>query len=84
MAMPWADPAKGSKVDYARLDMPALVVVGDRDRITPVGTARATARQLSGQVDYRELSGVGHWLFHNPALSRTADEIEAFLDRALL
>jgi pimeloyl-ACP methyl ester carboxylesterase len=81
MAMPWADPAKGSKVDYARLDMPALVVVGDRDRITPVGTARATARRLTGQVDYRELSGVGHWLFHEPVLSRTATEIEAFLDR---
>ena len=79
MAMPWADPAKGAKVDYIRLNMPALVVVGDRDRITPVATARATARQLTGRVDYRELSGVGHWLFHEPALTRTATEIEAFL-----
>ena len=79
MAMPWADPAKGAKVDYSRLGMPALVVVGDRDRITPVATARATARQLTGQVDYRELSGVGHWLFHEPALGRVATEIETFL-----
>jgi pimeloyl-ACP methyl ester carboxylesterase len=79
MAMPWADPAKGAKVDYSRLNMPALVVVGDRDRITPVATARATARQLTGQVDYRELSGVGHWLFHEPVLGRVAAEIEAFL-----
>lgn len=79
MAMPWADPAKGTKVDYARLAMPSLVIVGDRDRITPVGTARATARHLAGRVDYRELTGVGHWLFHEPVLSRTAAEIEAFL-----
>ena len=79
MAMPWADPAKGAKVDYARLAMPALVVVGDHDRITPVATARATARQLTGQVDYRELSGVGHWLFHEPVLGRVAGEIEAGL-----
>lgn len=79
MAMPWADPAKGAKVDYARLNMPALVVVGDSDRITPVATARSTARQLTGQVDYRELPGVGHWLFHEPVLSRIAAEIEAFL-----
>lgn len=79
MAMPWADPAKGTKVDYSRLAMPSLVVVGDRDRITPVGTARATARQLPGRVDYRELAGVGHWLFHDPVFARTATEIETFL-----
>lgn len=78
-AMPWADPAKGAKVDYARLAMPALVLVGDRDRITPVSTARATARQLAGQVDYVELPGVGHWLFHEPVVGRVAAEIEAFV-----
>lgn len=78
-AMPWADPAKGARVDYARLAMPALVLVGDRDRITPVATARATARQLTGQVDYRELSGVGHWLFHEPVAGRVASEIDGFL-----
>lgn len=79
-AMPWADPAKGTKVDYARLSMPALVLVGDHDRITPVATARATARQLTGQVDYRELPGVSHWLFHEPVVDRVAAEIAAFVD----
>ena len=32
MAMPWADPAHGTRLDYGRLRMPALVVVGDQDR----------------------------------------------------
>ena len=42
---------------------PALVVVGLNDRITPPGIARATARNLTGQIDYQELPGAPHWLF---------------------
>lgn len=52
-----------TRVEYARLNQPALVVVGLNDRITPPGIARATARNLTGQVDYQELPGVPHWLF---------------------
>jgi pimeloyl-ACP methyl ester carboxylesterase len=79
MAMPWADPAHGTRLDYGRLRMPALVVVGDQDRITPVGTARGTARKLAGQVDYRELPGVGHWLFHSPVVEKVSADMTAFL-----
>lgn len=62
MALP---PAFGrtTQVDYARLDRPALVVVGSDDRITPPGIARATARNLAGTVDYHELPGAPHWIF---------------------
>lgn len=52
-----------TRVDHARLDRPALVLVGLEDRITPPGIARATARQLAGEVDYHELPGVPHWIF---------------------
>ncbi len=79
MAMPWADPSHGTRLDYGRLRMPALVMVGDRDRITPVATARATARKLSGQVDYREVPGAGHWLFHSPVVEKVGAEMERFL-----
>lgn len=82
MAMPWADATKASRVDYARLTMPALVMVGDHDRITPIALARATARRLPGAVDYRELAGVGHWLFHTPVVERVIAETDAFLARA--
>jgi pimeloyl-ACP methyl ester carboxylesterase len=80
ISMPWADKSRATRVDYSRLDMPALVVVGDRDRITPIATARATARNLTGTVDYREVSGAGHWLFHDPVRDRVAAEIDRFLD----
>lgn len=49
------------KLDYGRLDRPALVIVGQQDRTTGAGIARATARQLAGDVDYHEIPGVGHW-----------------------
>lgn len=52
-----------TRVDYARLNQPALVLVGTEDRITPAGIARATARNLTGTVDYHELPGAPHWLF---------------------
>lgn len=52
-----------TRVDYARLMQPALVVVGSADRTTPPGIARATARQIAGVVDYHEWPGVPHWLF---------------------
>lgn len=81
IAMPWLDGSHGARVDYDRLTMPALVVTGDRDRITPLGVARATARQLKGSVDYRELSGRGHWLFHDPAREQVARHMDEFLGR---
>ncbi|WP_408014553.1 alpha/beta hydrolase [Sandarakinorhabdus oryzae] len=61
-----------TRVDYARLNQPALVVVGLQDRITPPAIARATARNLTGQVDYQELPGVPHWLFWGETEDRLA------------
>ena len=40
---------------------------------------RATSRQIAGPVDYHELPGVGHWLFHEPVVDRVAALIEAWL-----
>ncbi len=79
LGFPWAVRNGAATVDYARLAMPALVVVGDEDMITPPPIARATARRLTGAVDFHELPGIGHWLFHEPVLGRVAALIEAWL-----
>ncbi|MBZ6378081.1 hypothetical protein B5C34_01635 [Pacificimonas flava] len=81
ISMPFADRERSTDVDYSRLDMPALVLVGDEDRITPVATARRTARKLTGDVDYVELEGVGHWVFHDPVRERVARELDKLIDR---
>lgn len=79
MGLPWLDSARETRVDYSTLTMPALVVVGDRDRITPPVVARITARHRRGRVDFREIAGAGHWLFHEPVLDRVTAEIAQFL-----
>ena len=63
LALPFVARTGAATVDYGRLTMPTLIVVGNRDRITPAAIARATARKVAGRVDYHELPGVGHWLF---------------------
>jgi pimeloyl-ACP methyl ester carboxylesterase len=79
MALPFAAKAPAFTVDYTRLTMPALVVVGFDDRITLAGIARATARQLAGPVDYHELPGVGHWLWWGSVEDEVAGLVEAWL-----
>ena len=79
LGFPWATRNGAAKVDYARLAMPSLVIVGAEDRITPPVVARGTARRLTGVVDYHELTGTGHWLFHEPVVDRVAALIDAWL-----
>ena len=79
IAFPWADPARGANVDYARLAMPALVLTGAEDRIAPSAIARATARNLPGPVRFEPLAGVGHWLFHDPVGPQVTRLLREFL-----
>ena len=79
LAAPWAVRNGAAAVDYARLTCPALVVTGTVDRITPSGIARATARAWAGPVDYHELPGVGHWLFHAGVVERVGGLIERWM-----
>ncbi|MGK2285415.1 alpha/beta hydrolase [Pedomonas sp. V897] len=72
-------PSRRTKVDYALVRCPGLVVVGTEDRITPVTVARSTARRLPGPVQYRELDNVGHWLFHAPVRDKVFAHMEGFL-----
>lgn len=79
LAAPWAVRNGAATVDYAHLTCPTLIVTGTADRITPTGIARATARAWSGPVDYHELPGVGHWLFHAPVVERVGELMSDWL-----
>ena len=69
-----------SRVEYDHIRCPSLVAVGTEDRITPVSISRATARRLPGMVEYREVDGAGHWLFHQPVRDKVAALIDRFLN----
>ncbi len=79
MALPFVAHAPAFTVDHARLTMPALVVVGASDRITPASIARATARRLPGMVDYHELPRTGHWLWWGEVEARVGDLVTGWL-----
>jgi pimeloyl-ACP methyl ester carboxylesterase len=82
IAAPWLDADKGSRVDYSRLAVPALVITGLDDRTVPPAASRKTARLLSAggaQVDYEEWPHVGHWLFHDAVRPRVAASIARFM-----
>jgi pimeloyl-[acyl-carrier protein] methyl ester esterase len=63
----------------AGIALPALVIAGDRDRLTPPGAGRALAAALP-QARYREIPRSGHapFLSHGPEVLR---EIQGFLGR---
>lgn len=79
MALPFLAKSPAFVVDHARLTMPALVVVGANDRITPAGIARATARRLPGTVDYHELPRTGHWLWWGAVEDQVGDLVTGWL-----
>lgn len=79
IALPLLDSSGGASVAYGQLNMPALVMVGTEDRITPPAVARATARKLTGTVTYREMDGFGHWIIGTAGWGQVADAIEAFI-----
>jgi pimeloyl-[acyl-carrier protein] methyl ester esterase len=63
----------------AGIALPALVIAGDHDRLTPPGAGRALAAALP-QARYREIPRSGHapFLSHGPEVLR---EIQGFLNR---
>lgn len=81
IATAFLDMERTARVDYARLTCPALVLVGDDDRITPPSISAATARRLGGPVMYREMPGFGHWIIGRQGTDTVIAHIEAFLAR---
>ncbi|MEY2882687.1 MAG: hypothetical protein RL490_411 [Pseudomonadota bacterium] len=81
MTLPQPSKTGATKVDFARLDRPALVIAGSDDRTTLASVSRATARKLTGPVDYHEMAGVGHWLFWGDVETRVGDWLTGWLDQ---
>jgi pimeloyl-ACP methyl ester carboxylesterase len=81
MTLPGLSAAGATKVDYSKLDKPALVIVGADDRTTVAGISRSTARKLKGTVDYHEIADCGHWLFWGETEVRVGDWIADWLEQ---
>jgi UDP-glucose 4-epimerase len=70
-------------VDWSRVDIPALVVVGSEDRMTtPEYVERVLERSAPPRTTYRRLAGTGH-LLPIEALDEFASELTGWLRRVL-
>ena len=72
------DALAGAGLDLARIDCPALVAWGDRDRYIPSRFADAYASALGGDTEIVHLDDAGHWPWHDRP--DVIDRITAFLD----
>lgn len=79
MIRPALSATTATRIDLARLTRPALLIVGREDRILPPAISLKTARLLGGAVDYEELRGAGHWLFHGEAERRMTARLLGWL-----
>lgn len=82
IAFPALDRSGGARVEHRKIAVPALVLVGHEDRMTPPAVSRKTAAKLAvagAPVTLEELPGTGHWLFHAAARPRVAAAIARFL-----
>lgn len=66
MLLWWMDWHAGSHVSAHRVKIPLLVLSGDDDRVTPAATCRAVAGRYRGHAVYREIAGLGHFIFGEP------------------
>lgn len=81
LAESWSDADDVGEDELARIDVPVLVVGGDRDRIEPVETALGLARALP-RGELLVLPGCGHFASRErPAELNAA--LAAFLERQL-
>jgi pimeloyl-ACP methyl ester carboxylesterase len=80
MVLPGLSATGATRVNASRLTRPALVMVGEADRIVPSAVSRATARGLAGRVDYHAFADVGHWLFWGATEARVTGLMADWLD----
>ena len=80
MALPWLDGGKATTIDPRLVTVPLLFVAADRDRLTPPGVVRRTARRFGHAADYVEYPDQGHWVLGQPGWERIADDTVAWMD----
>ena len=74
----WMDPFMSTSLGAGALRIPALALVGDRDKIHAPASVRLTAKRLGAAFDV--LPGMGHWLVVEPGAPAIAERILTWLE----
>lgn len=79
MVLWFLDPKKSSRMDYAAVTVPVLVIAGSEDKCTPPGMCRATARRYRQLATYVELKGSDHMMTVGPFLPSTLAAMDGWM-----
>jgi len=77
----WTDPFMTTSLGPGRLQVPSLVIVGERDVVHSPATARAVAERLGAEL--RVEPGMSHWLIGEPGWASVADQALDWIAEAL-
>jgi pimeloyl-ACP methyl ester carboxylesterase len=80
IALPWLDGSKTTTVDPRLVTVPLLFVAAEKDKLTPTGVVRRSAKRFGHVADYVEYPGQGHWVPGQPGWERIAEDAVAWLD----
>lgn len=80
IGLPFLDRRHAATVDPRRVTVPLLFVGCARDRLTPPGVVRRTARRFGHVADHREYPGQGHWVPGQPGWRQVASDALDWLD----
>ena len=80
IGLPFLDRRHATAVDPRRVTVPLLFVGCERDRLTPPGVVRRTARRFGHVASHREYPGQGHWVPGQPGWQEVAADALDWLD----
>lgn len=67
------------EVDASAIRCPMLMIAGRRDRMTPVGVSRRTAKYYGDRLTYIEVPTGAHWLLAESGFRDRIDDVLAWL-----
>ena len=80
IALPWLDGSKTTVVDPRLVTVPLLFVATEKDKLTPPGVVRRSAKRFGHVADYVEYPAQAHWVPGQPGWERIAEDTVAWLD----
>ncbi|MDX9996583.1 MAG: alpha/beta fold hydrolase [Phenylobacterium sp.] len=75
----WLDPFMTTRLPAGAREVPALVLVGEKDVVHAAATVRQTAARLGAPCEV--LPGMSHWLVGEPGWREVAGRVLEWLDR---
>ncbi|MCP3874746.1 MAG: alpha/beta fold hydrolase [Desulfobacteraceae bacterium] len=79
----YLDLKQATKVDESKITCPVLIMVGAKDKITPVSVTRNIADKYKSVATYKEFEGHAHWIIGESGWETVAMDALAWLDKAL-